>query len=190
MKQLREVRLENIVFLDIETAPVVEKLEQGTPIYDAWKYRMQRKIDKDEEVTMEDSFVNDAGIYAEFSRIVCITVGMVKEESRIILKTYRDSDEKELIQKFMADLNKILRSKPNAVLCGHSVKGFDIPFIFRRCMVNQVVPNTLIDVGGLKPWEVTALDTKELWRSCLTMLTALYRLLKPFPSTSFSFEHQ
>lgn len=166
MKQLREVRLGDIVFLDIETAPVVPMIEEGTDIYEAWKYRMQRKLDKDEDATMEDSFVDEAGIYAEFSRIVCITVGVVKDEVKIVLKTYKDEDEKMLLEKFMSDLNQILRSKPNARICGHSVKGFDIPFIFRRSLVNQVYLSPLIDVGGLKPWEVTALDTKELWRSC------------------------
>jgi hypothetical protein len=58
----------------------------------------------------------------------------------------------------MTAANKGLR------LAGHAIKGFDIPFIMRRCLVNQIELPSLIDIAHLKPWELTAIDTLELWK--------------------------
>jgi hypothetical protein len=167
MRQLKGIKVEDIVFLDIETAPLVKELEEGTPIYEAWKYAMERKVESmstdEKEMTIEEYYVHKAALYPEFSRIVCITVGRVRD-GKIVLKTYNDEDEAELVSKFTRDLDVVVRKKPSSRLCGHSVIGFDIPFIFRRCIANQVFPNELVDVAGVKPWEMTALDTKMLWK--------------------------
>jgi DNA polymerase elongation subunit (family B) len=52
------------------------------------------------------------------------------------------------------DFNNLLNThfnQPQHVLCGHNAKEFDIPFIARRMIINQIViPNEFI----LKPWEI------------------------------------
>lgn len=162
MEQLREVKLEDLLFIDIETARNQEELVEGTPDFDAWEYKMER-ASEEQEFDLKEKYIEKASLYAEFSRIVCISVGRIKD-GRMTVKTYVDMDEKKIVKDFIRDLDLLLKKRPTLRLCGHSIKGFDIPFIFRRCIVNGVVPNRLIDVGGLKPWEVTALDTKELWK--------------------------
>lgn len=161
MEQLREVKMKDILFLDVETSRNQIELVEGTPDYEAWEYKMERT--SDEQVDLKERYIEKASLYAEFSRIVCISVGRIRD-GRMTIKTYVNPDEKKILKDFMRDLDLLLKKRPTLRICGHAVKGFDIPFIFRRSIVNGVMPNRLIDVGGLKPWEVTALDTYELWK--------------------------
>lgn len=162
MLQLRQVKLEDLVFIDTETARLQKELKEGTPDYDAWEYMKKRKLEKDGG-DIKEEYIKTAGLYAEFSRLLCISVGRIKN-GKLIITSYKDKDEKKMLEHFMGDLDEVVKHRPDTKLVGHSVKGFDIPFIFRRSLVNGVMPNRLIDVGGLKPWELTSLDTKELWK--------------------------
>lgn len=162
MKQLKQVKLEDLVFIDTETARLQKELVQGTPDFEAWEYMVKRMADKG-EIDVAEDYANRSGLYAEFSRLVCITVGRIKH-GKLVITSYKDADEKQMLERFMGDLDEVVKHRPDTKLVGHSVKGFDIPFIFRRALVNFVTPNRLIDVGGLKPWDLTCLDTKDLWK--------------------------
>ena len=68
-----KINFENILFLDIETVPEVENfldLSEAKQELFALKTQYQRK----EEFTAEE-FYDRAGIWAEFGKIVCISVG-------------------------------------------------------------------------------------------------------------------
>lgn len=163
MKQLTSVKLEDLVFIDTETVRLKEFLAENTPDFEAWEY-MVKKFEKTGEITdVKQDYIDRSALYPEFSRLVCISVGRIKD-GKMIITTYKDTDEKTLLERFMGDLDEVVRFRPDTKLVGHNVKGFDIPFIFRRALVNQIIPNKLIDVGGLKPWDLTCLDTKELWK--------------------------
>jgi len=163
MRELREKRLSNFVFIDIETARIVDELKLDTPLFDSWEYLKRRNGESNEDLIA--SFKKEAGLYSEFSRIVCISVGRVSGDT-LVMKSYDNEDEKELLSQFNSDLTKVYDHNAKTVFCGHAAIGFDIPFIFQRCMINQVEAHELLDVAGLKPWEVseTIIDTKELWR--------------------------
>ena len=162
MKQLRALNLNDLVFIDTETARTQKVLIEGTPDFEAWEYKVKR-LAESEGIDINEHYVERSGLYSEFSRLVCISVGRIKG-GKLVITSYRDSDEKELLARFMGDLEKVIKHKPKTCLVGHSVIGFDIPFIFRRSLANEVIPARLVDVGGLKPWEVTAIDTKILWK--------------------------
>lgn len=164
MKQLRQVQISNLLFIDTETARLQKDLKEGSPDYLAWEFMIKKQLRKGEIEDIKADYYERSALYAEYSRLVCISVGRIKD-GKLVITSYKDSSEKELLERFMSDLDIFLKHRPEARLVGHSVKGFDIPFIFRRCLVNQVIPNSLIDIAGLKPWEVTALDTKELWKA-------------------------
>lgn len=161
MKQLKTVKLEDLVFIDTETARLHENLVEGTPDFEAWEYMVKRSLSED--VDIKEDYVNRSALYAEFSRLVCISVGRIKD-GKLKITSYKDADEQLLLERFMGDLDEVVKYRPDTKLVGHSVKGFDIPFIFRRALVKYVTPNRLIDVGGLKPWDLTCLDTKDLWK--------------------------
>ena len=78
---IHRINLENILFLDIETVPENENFEELTDTKkELWelKTRYQRK----EEFNAEE-FYDRAGIWAEFGKIVCISVGFFKNQGDV-----------------------------------------------------------------------------------------------------------
>ena len=160
---IKKVRLENILFLDIETVPVQETFNQlDTEMQHLWEHKTfyQRK----DEFTAEE-FYERAGIWAEFGMIVCISVGyfIIKGDIRSFRVTSFFGDEKKILKDFVNLLNNHF-NLPHQVLCGHNAKEFDIPFIARRMVINQIDIPEKMNLFGKKPWEIPHLDTLELWK--------------------------
>ncbi|HPW90387.1 MAG TPA: 3'-5' exonuclease [Paludibacteraceae bacterium] len=180
--------LANILFLDIETVPQTASLEQLTPeMQTLWeekftliKARMPEKYA--EETTADEGYQNGAGIYAEFAKIVCISVGIIYvkgSEKHIRTKSFTGDDEGKLLRDFAQMTSKFLDSNQHFV-CGHNIKEFDIPFICRRMLVNGITIPESLNVSGKKPWETSFIDTLELWKfgdfknyTSLKLLTAI-----------------
>lgn len=167
MKALRQVDLNNVVFIDIETVRIADELEAGSALAESWDYKMRYSREASEkfsdEADMNTLFKEKAALYAEFAKIVCITIGKVKD-GKLRLKSYSGANEKEILTDFTTTLEGLVAANPKTVLCGHAIKGFDIPFLMRRCLVNRVPIPDIIDVADVKPWLMTALDTLELWK--------------------------
>lgn len=160
---IEKIRLENILFLDIETVPEQEHFglldNETRELYDA-KTLYQRK----DGLTAEE-FYERAGIWAEFGKIVCLSVGYFtfRNDVRHFRVTSFFGEEKQLLKDFSNLLNNHF-SQPQHVMCGHNAKEFDFPFIARRMIINNLpIPNKL-NLFGKKPWEVPHLDTMELWK--------------------------
>lgn len=158
-----KISLENILFLDIETVPEEETFnaldEEKKELFDL-KTLYQRK----EQYTPEE-FYDRAGIWAEFGKIICISVGYFtfKGDIRHFRVTSFFGEEKKILRDFSNLLDNHF-DKPQHILCGHNAKEFDFPFIARRMIINQIrIPNKL-NLFGKKPWEVPHLDTLEMWK--------------------------
>lgn len=160
---IHKIRLEHILFLDIETVPETENYDAlDTEMKDLWELKTQYQ--RKGEFTA-DEFYDRAGIWAEFGKIVCISAGYFtfKGDIRHFRVTSFFGAEKKILLDFSNLLNNHF-NQPQHVLCGHNAKEFDIPFIARRMIINQIaIPNKL-DLFGKKPWEVPHLDTLELWK--------------------------
>ncbi len=160
---LHKIKLESILFLDIETVPEVatySELSSDTQELFALKTQYQRK----EEITPED-FYERAGIWAEFGKIVCISVGYFVEQDgkrNFRVKSF-SGDEKDLLESFKILLNEHF-NHANHVLCAHNGKEFDFPYIARRMIINRIELPPKLNLFGKKPWEVAHLDTLELWK--------------------------
>src|SRR6476620_1506042 len=160
---IEKMNLENILFLDIETVPETQNYQELDPeMQSLWESKTQYQ--RRDEYTPED-FYERAGIWAEFGKIVCISFGYFtfKGDIRHFRVTSFFGEEKKLL----CDFNNLINnhfSQPQHLLCGHNAKEFDLPFIARRMIINQVaIPNKL-NLFGKKPWEVPHLDTLELWK--------------------------
>lgn len=160
---ISKLNLENILFLDIETVPETENFSDlDTTKQELWgaKSRYQRK----EEFSAEE-FYDRAGIWAEFGKIICISVGYFKMEGDI--RTFR-------VTSFYGDEDKILKDFKNLLishfsgnkhlLCAHNGKEFDFPYIARRMIIHNIELPYKLNLFGKKPWEVPHLDTLELWK--------------------------
>lgn len=158
------MKLKDLIFMDIETAREVEELELDSPMFDSWAYSMRKKTANGTDEELLQMYKDDAALYAEFAKIVCITVGMIRGDE-LYTKTYR-GDERQILMEFNNMLDVSTGKNAKTMLCGHAIKGFDAPFIAKRCLIHGLKFNYLLDVFGKKPWEVDAqmLDTKTLWQ--------------------------
>lgn len=162
---LEKINLEKVLFLDIETVPqsyAYDELDETTAELFSLKTRFQQQDGK----TPDEIYAERGGILSEFGKIVCISVGYVKETStgkEIRLNSYYHDDEETLLKQFSKLLDNHYNG-PYHLLCGHNGKEFDFPYIARRMLINGLkLPNAL-DIAGKKPWEVQHLDTLELWK--------------------------
>jgi uncharacterized protein YprB with RNaseH-like and TPR domain len=186
------VSKENILFLDIETVPEVENFDDLSEIKRelfALKTNYQRKPKTitDEEIPVAE-FYSKAGVWAEFGKIVCISVGffVLKGSERTFrVKSFFADDEKLLLNDFKSLLEKHF-SGQNHVLCGHNGKEFDFPFIARRMIIKRITLPSKLNLFGKKPWEVPHLDTLELWKfgdfkhyTSLKLLTIILEIPSP-----------
>ena len=160
---LKRIKLENLLFLDIETVPLFaeySKLDETAKQLWEQKTKYQRK----EEFTPEE-FYDRAGIWAEFGKIVCISVGYFVFKGN--LRNFRVKsffgEEKDILNNFK-NLLETYFHKPYHLLCAHNGKEFDFPFIARRMIVNSIDIPFKLNLFGKKPWEVPHLDTLELWK--------------------------
>ena len=160
---IEKIRLDNILFLDIETVPLEENFNAlDDEMKQLWEQKTQYQ--RKEEYSAEE-FYDRAGIWAEFGKIVCISVGyfITKGDIRNFRVTSFFGEETKILIDFNSLLNNYF-NQPQHVLCGHNAKEFDIPFIARRMIINQItIPNKL-NLFGKKPWEIPHLDTLELWK--------------------------
>ncbi|TYB69539.1 3'-5' exonuclease [Bizionia gelidisalsuginis] len=160
---ITKLNLENILFLDIETVPETQHFSEldstKQELWDA-KSKYQRK----EEFSAEE-FYDRAGIWAEFGKIVCISVGYftAKDNTRLFRTTSFYGEEITLLNAFK-DLLLSHFSQAKHLLCAHNGKEFDFPYIARRMIIHNIELPYKLNLFGKKPWEVPHLDTLELWK--------------------------
>jgi DNA polymerase elongation subunit (family B) len=185
---LEQINIETVLFIDIETAP-------QSPIFDELPDKFKKLWEKkstnfrDEEQTAADVYER-AGIYAEFGKIICISVGTIYQkqgEYRCRVKSYWGHDERKLLFEFVNMLDNFIKRGPMK-LCAHNGQEFDYPYISRRCLINSVPMPKILDVAGAKPWDVkdTLLDTMQLWKfgdfknyTSLELLCAVFEIPTP-----------
>jgi len=183
---LSEIDIHDILFLDIETVPWHKSFKDMPEKMQAlWEKKSSYFRNEDE--SGEEVF-NRAGIYAEFGKIICISVGVIaqaKAELGLRIKSYFNEDEKILLNEFSAMLRNYAANKI-LYLCAHNGKEFDFPYIARRMLINGLKLPTLLDNAGKKPWEIHHLDTMELWKfgdfkhyTSLDLLTTIFNIPSP-----------
>ena len=200
MQLLHKLALDQLFVLDIETVPCVgchDELNDMLRLL--WEHKchaLRREKgwhSAPTDVTEMPSHLEaaslfaQAGIYAEFGRVVCISVGCFyldkQEESwRFRVKSFAGEDERQLLLDFAG----LLARKPHYLLCAHNGKEFDFPYLGRRLLLNGLQLPPQLDIAGKKPWEIHHLDTMELWKfgdrksyTSLALLAALFNIPTP-----------
>lgn len=163
---LNQLDLNHVLFLDIETVPEVyqfDELDEKTKVL--WEGKMKWQAERD-NVSAKDLF-EKAGIYAEFGKVVCISVGFLVNAGTPSVKyrttSFAGDDEKKLLGEF-ANLLNTHYNRMDRFLCAHNGKEFDFPYIARRMLINGVKLPLTLDLAGKKPWEIKHIDTMELWK--------------------------
>lgn len=177
-----------LIFLDIET---VSQNQSFGDLDDRFQELWVKKADllnRNEEYDPSAFYFDRAGIYAEFGKIVCISIGMLyydeEDELNLRVKALYDHDEKALLESFVSTFEKLDQSKIQ--LCAHNGKEFDFPYLSRRMLIHQIALPDYLDLSGKKPWEVQHLDTLHMWRfgdwksfTSLDLLTKVFDIPSP-----------
>jgi predicted PolB exonuclease-like 3'-5' exonuclease len=184
---LQNINYNKILFFDIETVPLTYEFkdleERAQGLWD----RKTRFLQERDNLS-PDELYEKAGIYAEFGKVVCISMGFVLQkegETQIRVKSIANKNEKILLQEYIDLLNSYYNS-PDFLFCAHNGKEFDIPFLCRRILINGLKLPFMLNVAGKKPWEIKHLDTMELWKfgdfknyTSLDLLTYIFNIPTP-----------
>ncbi|MEI6435572.1 MAG: 3'-5' exonuclease [Bacteroidota bacterium] len=186
---LEKYNPENILFLDIETVPQYSShsglSDSFVPLWEK-KAGQLSKYDKlnGEDISDPAVIYERAGIYAEFGKIVCISTGVLRNNS-LWIKSFSGHDEKVVLQGFIEMLGKAHEKKFN-YLCAHNGKEFDYPYLIRRILIKGLEVPAILDLSEKKPWEIPHLDTMELWKfgdyknyTSLELLAAVFEIPTP-----------
>jgi DNA polymerase elongation subunit (family B) len=165
---LPHINIYNLIFIDIETVPTRRAFsELSPPMQELWsaKHTTLRVIDE----APEEGYLKRAGIYAEFAKVICICMGFLhfdrdRNQKILRLKSFYGDDEKQLLEKFCAAINKGFTDAERFHFCGHNIREFDIPFLCRRMLINRLVLPDIFDISGKRPWEMQDVDTLQLWK--------------------------
>ena len=190
---LEHIDLSQLLILDIETVPQHPSYNDVPEVFkEHWtqKTQYQRKEETPEE------YYPRAGIWAEFGKIVCISVGIFTKENDTIglrVKSFASDDECSILADFITLLNK----QPNhLILCAHNGKEFDFPYICRRTLINELCIPAQLRISGKKPWEINHLDTMDLWKfgdyknyTSLNLLATIFNIPTPKDDISGSDVH-
>lgn len=185
---LKQLDMQNVLFFDIETVPATASFEElNSEFQELWSLKSAR-IDK-ENTNVAEVFENRAGIFAEFGKVICISVGIIVYEGgppKLRITSFYSDDEKEVLIGFKNLLDKHFDNPRKHILIGHNIKEFDIPYVCRRMLVHGLELPEVINVAGKKPWEIPHLDTLELWKfgdfknyTSLRLLAALFDIPTP-----------
>lgn len=183
-----------LAYLDIETVPLVRNFKD---LPDRLQSLWIKRADKDKvefrdrttgDITNPDvlnqHWQENAALIPEFGRIVSIVIG-VFDDGIFKTRVYDGEDEALLIERFfnVLDHAKVCTKR----IIAHNGKGFDYPYIIKRSLILGINPHKAFHFYDKKPWEVTILDSKEIWKfnsfgmpsTSLDLLTAVFGLPSP-----------
>ena len=163
------IPLEKLLFIDIETVgiqPDWESLEKSNLelsfVFENYFDWFQKRFPEDIGESLDYVFENRAALVPEFAKIVCVSVAFVMDNGDIKKQSFSGDDEKVLLKECQTLLNRC--GKLDFYLCGHNLKNFDIPMLAKRMIINGLKPSSILPSYNTKPWEIKAIDTKEIWQ--------------------------
>jgi DNA polymerase elongation subunit (family B) len=184
-------QLKGILFIDIETVPIVQEYSLlPEPMQAEWNRKSKFvKSSSDGIADPATVFADRAGIFSEFAKVVCIGFGSLHEQDKtwkMRLKSLVNDDEKILLKDFCEVVKRFSNHYKEIRFCGHNIKEFDIPFLCRRMLINGIQIPDQLHLSGKKPWEVSHLDTLEMWKfgdyknfTSLSLLAAVFGIPSP-----------
>lgn len=163
---MNQIALENLFLIDIET---VSEKEHFHLLDDVWKELWTEKISRSlpPDTTSEDFYPLRAAILAEFAKVACISFGYFKKQNnqwQLRIKSLCSDNEGELLKKFVGTLKQLHNNNQRWIFSGHNIKEFDVPFLCRRMLINNIPIPVYMDFQNMRPWETPVLDTLHLWR--------------------------
>jgi len=161
-------------YIDIETVPAFKTFDNADDrTKELFKKKMRMEIEPEVEAggTNENEVAyylwpDKAGLFAEFNKIVCVSLGtIVRQDNRpekdidsIYIKSFAGDNEADILKSLAVAL------KNGYQMCAHFGKGFDYPVLCRKYVIYQIPMPQILNISGLKPWEVPLHDTQDMWK--------------------------
>lgn len=133
------------LFFDIETLPSAE--EHKDVHLEILKKRNGNTDKKDGQIHEDTSFEGT------FGRICCI--GIIKEGPQGIVRECFSGSEKEILTNFWQAAVGVHR------FIGHNIWAFDLPFIYKRSIINGIKPR--YDISFARYRNIPIYDTQQEW---------------------------
>jgi predicted PolB exonuclease-like 3'-5' exonuclease len=169
--------LKQMVFIDIETIrgkkTYADLIAENPALQDYWqtKHTQIREREPLSYGHIEDEaemYEKMAALYPEWGQIVCISIGQLRFDDgtpvKFAAKSFYDADEGELLEQFNDTARKIMLKYPQMQWVGHNIKGFDMPYIIKRSLINGLKVPKVFHLQKQKPWESQLLDTNDVWK--------------------------
>jgi len=167
-----KIPISKILFLDIETVgscPDYDACEAFNPKvaeqFDKYFDWFLKRFPEDNSYEIDKKnmvFKTRSALVPEFAKIICVSVAFVMENGEVKKQTFSNTDELELLKGVQKLLDRC--GKLDFYLCGHNLKNFDIPMLAKRMIINGLMPPSILPSYDTKPWEIKAIDTKEIWQ--------------------------
>lgn len=188
-------RIFNTVFIDIETVSQKKEFDDlSASMKNLWTHKA-KSIIRYQDVEWSDKLAQvlyreKAAIYAEFGKIVCISIGMFYKHKGVVelfKKSFYGHTEKEILEDFLLLIKKKFNDSNRFYFCGHNLREFDIPFICRRSLVHGLSLPSTLQISGKKAWQLHHfIDTLQLWKfgdykhfTSLSLMCELFGIKSP-----------
>src|SRR5215207_8616115 len=96
--------IQHIYFLDIETVTNDDYPRTDESLYlKKFKKAIDEKYTNDDDMcsVIQNHYRENGAMYAEFGRVICISIGKLHVDGKFYLKAITGRDEKELLKKFV-----------------------------------------------------------------------------------------
>jgi predicted PolB exonuclease-like 3'-5' exonuclease len=160
----------SILYLDIETIPcndekVISALRES--ISPPANYSKEETIAKWMEQNAEselDKLVRKTSLDGLYGQILSIAWAIDDGEVHCVYRSSYDQSEQGMLCSFFESLYELYPNHniPITKWVGHYISGFDLRFIWQRCVINEVIPLVSIPYNA-KPWDSNVFDTKIAW---------------------------
>jgi len=107
-----------------------------------------------------DEAVAKTGLDGTYGSIAVIGFAFGDEPPQTLVADERC--EYYVLMAFMEMMHERCTARERVIFCGHNIHGFDLPFMFKRCVVNKVRPSPWLPFGQ-RAYSAQIADTMLMW---------------------------
>lgn len=118
---------------------------------------------------VEQIYNKKAPLYAEFGKVIAISIGMLNADYKLQTLNLSNADEKTLLNEFKTKCTKICTptklSEIKRTIVAYNGLIFDVPFLAKRFILNGMDIPVALDISGKKSWDINwIIDPKDHWK--------------------------
>ncbi len=175
-----QFKVDKLLFFDIESVSQYKDLfdmpDRQLKMWESYYDSFRKKVTDESKIPTVDSVGMDnlqketyrevyrqtAAFYPEFGKVACVSMAFVTKGGEVRFESFCGEDELHILTETRKIFDKIYSL--DFILCGQSIKMFDIPFLGKRYFINGMKPPIFFPKHDTKPWDLKVLDTKDVWQ--------------------------